>query len=292
VARSEARLLVEIWNDPDFRALSPGAQWTFMFLISQPDLTHDGVIALRETRWSGAAEGLTLTKLIADLDELDAARFIVVDRQEQELLIRSFIRRDKVYRQPNVLRAAADHLLTVTSFDIRLAVATELARIDDAPDGSLATLEEMKAALPNPSDNPSGGVRRREVQDLPGKGEVLRPPLQSTPPRAPDPEEHSVNGAKKRRSRTPHDYDDASFVEFWAVYPNKKSKADAFKAWRAALKAGHEPTLIVNAAMRYRDDPSRNPTYTKHPATWLRGESFTDPEPETARPTGGGWWNN
>ncbi|MEV4197032.1 hypothetical protein [Micromonospora globbae] len=165
MARSEARLAVSIWTDADFLALSPTAQRMFMFLLSQPDLAHDGVLALRERRWSKTAAGLTSANVESDLNELRRARFIVVDEDTEEVLIRSFIRRDKVYRQPNVLRAAADHLATVSSPVILAAVAAELHRIaaaDDLHDGARPIVAAMLAAigtprepLPNPSGNPS-----------------------------------------------------------------------------------------------------------------------------------------
>lgn len=157
MARSEARISVEVWNDHDFRALSRDAQWAFMFLLSQHDLAHDGVIALRVRRWSQCAAGMTADDLEGFLEELEAARFIVVDRDTEELLIRSFIRRDKVYKQPNVLRAAADHLPLVTSAAIRYALAVELARIsqEPMPEGSTAIVAEMRKGLPDPSENPS-----------------------------------------------------------------------------------------------------------------------------------------
>src|SRR5688572_25971360 len=103
MARSEARLLVEIWNDPDWRAMSQNAQWAYMFLISQHDLAHDGVIALRVRRWAQSANGLDVKALGEALRELERGNFVVIDRDCEELLIRSFIRRDKVYKQPNVL---------------------------------------------------------------------------------------------------------------------------------------------------------------------------------------------
>ena len=158
MARSEARIAVSIWSDDDFTALTPLAQRMFMFLLSQPDLAHDGVLALRERRWSKTAAGLTPAQVSEHLAELVAARFIVIDEDTEELLIRSFIRRDKVYRQPNVLRAAADHLETVTSPIIRAAVAEELRRVaaaDDIGAGSASVVAEMLSTLGTPSGNPS-----------------------------------------------------------------------------------------------------------------------------------------
>lgn len=192
MARNEARLSVSIWTDDDFLALSPTAQRLFMFLLSQPDLTHDGVIALRERRWSKKAAKLTVDQIRRDLDELSTARFVVVDEDAEELLIRSFIRRDKVYRQPNVLLAAADHLATVTSPAVRAAVAVELARIADSgdvPEGSKTAFDKIVGIAGNPSVNPSPkGSRLR-----PGDGEGSR--KGSRNPSRPDPVESDSHPA-------------------------------------------------------------------------------------------------
>lgn len=166
MARSEARIAVSIWSDPDFIALSPLAQRLFLFLISQPDLAHDGVLALRERRWSKAAAGLTPAQIRQHLAELAEARFVVIDEDTEELLVRSFIRRDQVYRQPNVLRSAANHLKTVTSPVIRAAIGEELRRVaaaSDIGDAARAIVAEMLDALNpsgNPSPNPSGNPFR------------------------------------------------------------------------------------------------------------------------------------
>lgn len=197
MARSEARLVVSIWSDPDFLALTGSAQRLFMFLVSQPDLAHDGVIALRERRWSKAAAGMTTAQIAADLDELSAARFVVVDADAEELLIRSFIRRDKVYRQPNVLRAAADHIATVSSALIKIAVAAELIRVvesDDIPEGSKGVLSDMLEALPSPPEDPSPNPSDKGSDKgsglRPGERGVVTAVSSASPnpvPRAPDP---------------------------------------------------------------------------------------------------------
>jgi hypothetical protein len=176
MARTEARLMVSIWEDADFLALSPTAQRMFVFLISQPDLAHDGVIPLRERRWSKKAAGLSAAQIAADLEELSLARFVVVDDETEELLVRSFIRRDKVYRQPNVLRSARDHLGTVSSAVILASVGDELARIqdeaEDIPEGSKVVLSAMAESLPNPSSNPSPNPSANPS----GKGSEDNPP--------------------------------------------------------------------------------------------------------------------
>ena len=79
-------------------------------------------------------------------------------------------------------------------------------------------------------------------------------------------------------------YDAPGFAEFWSVYPSKKAKRQAAKAYRPALSRCADTALIIKAAAAYRDDPSRDPAYTKNPATWLNGDCWNDEtEPRTTR---------
>ncbi|WP_143591567.1 hypothetical protein [Thermoactinospora rubra] len=100
-----------------------------MFLISQQDLQHCGVIALRERRWSKGAAGLTVDQVRADLEVLAERRFVVIDDDTEELLVRSLIRRDKVYAQPNVFKAAAEQIRAVSSPGIKAVLVEELRRL-------------------------------------------------------------------------------------------------------------------------------------------------------------------
>lgn len=267
MARSEARLSVSIWTDPDFLALTPGAQRMFMFLLSQPDLAHDGVIALRERRWSKAAATLTPEQVARDLEELRVARFVVIDPDAEELLIRSFIRRDKVYRQPNVLRAACDHLAVVSSPVILEALAEELCRVA-AEEGLTEASAEIVAAmlkaiekasqiptekgLPKGSENPSAGT--------PGERGVVTAVSSDSPfpvPLDPRPTP-SASGARKPRAnrgaRIPDDFaithemaewarenvprlagrrETEKFVNYWQSKAGKDAtKVDWVKTWK------------------------------------------------------------
>jgi hypothetical protein len=118
-----------MWGQPDWRVLTPDAQWMYLALLSQADLAQDGVISLRVSRWAKLADGLTTKDVQCRLDELESAGYVVVDDETGELLIRSLIRWDRVYLQPNVMRAAVSHLATVESPAIRWALRSELARI-------------------------------------------------------------------------------------------------------------------------------------------------------------------
>lgn len=67
-----------------------------------------------------------------------------------------------------------------------------------------------------------------------------------------------------------------AFDQFWEVYPGSSSKPDALKKFAKALKRVSFDVLLAGA-IRYRDDPNRDPGYTKNPATWLHNDCWNDP---------------
>lgn len=69
--------------------------------------------------------------------------------------------------------------------------------------------------------------------------------------------------------------DDVAFDEFWAVYPLRKAKGAAKTAWGKALKRA-TAEVIIAGAVAYAEDPTRKPEFTKHPATWLNADCWTD----------------
>jgi hypothetical protein len=79
------------------------------------------------------------------------------------------------------------------------------------------------------------------------------------------------------------------FITWYAEYPLKQAKQDAERAYIKARKTVSAETLMVGM-LRYRDDPNRDPGFTKQPATWLNKGCWDD-EPiqapqGTARPSG------
>lgn len=72
--------------------------------------------------------------------------------------------------------------------------------------------------------------------------------------------------------------DVAAFDEFWAVYPRRKAKDAARKAYTAALKrGGHEE--ILAGAVAYRDEcrgDRRAEQYIAHASTWLNQGRWKD----------------
>jgi hypothetical protein len=174
MARTEARIFTSIWDDPDFLALPPGPQRLYMFLFSQREMTYCGVLPLRPARWVKKAAGLTLADIERDLKELEGngnpsgnpgsrQPFIITDPDAGELLVRSMIRRDSAWKQPNLLKLAIDSATEVESPRIRLALLAEVRRlpVDDSPSDQVRTLvsdfmQDLGRGLRDPSDNPHG----------------------------------------------------------------------------------------------------------------------------------------
>lgn len=129
MAREHARIEVLIWDDEDFLRLSESAQRLYFFLLSQEELTYAGLLPLRLRRWSSASSTSTVDGIAAALAELDASRFVVCDHDREEVLIRSLVRRDGIYKQPNVLAAALRESFEITSPVLRAALADELTRL-------------------------------------------------------------------------------------------------------------------------------------------------------------------
>lgn len=75
------------------------------------------------------------------------------------------------------------------------------------------------------------------------------------------------------------------FTQFWEIYPLKKDKRPAKRAFENALKRVDFQTLL-NAAQSYRDDPNRTDGFTKYPATWLNADAWENgPEVARGKPT-------
>src|SRR5690606_39501908 len=79
MARSHGRIMASIWSDPDFIAMRATAQRMFMFLLSQPDLSHAGLVPMRVNRWAKKAEDTTPKAIRSELDYLAERDFVVVD---------------------------------------------------------------------------------------------------------------------------------------------------------------------------------------------------------------------
>lgn len=165
--REHARVLTSIWRDGDWKSLSRDEQWMYELLLSQRNLEQCGLIDLTAGRWAQLARDTTARDIRTFLAGLESARFVVVDEDTEEVLVRALIRRDGVLETPNIMKAALRTARTVQSDKIRAAILAELMRVRDAvwrmrvPSGHepvwtiyLATIEALGGESPTPPDSP------------------------------------------------------------------------------------------------------------------------------------------
>jgi hypothetical protein len=82
-------------------------------------------------------------------------------------------------------------------------------------------------------------------------------------------------------------YEGRGFAEFYRVYPRHVAPGAAERAYRRIITNGEATEAdLLAGAMRYAAaQDGKDPTYTKHPKTWLNGKCWLDePAPVAARP--------
>ena len=94
MARSRASLHADIWRNPDWVDRSGNAQRLFMLILSQPKLTLAGSVDLKVDRWAVLCADWDGDDVEAALAELEASRFVIVDRHTGEVAVRTFARHD------------------------------------------------------------------------------------------------------------------------------------------------------------------------------------------------------
>lgn len=133
MARTFAPLLVAVWNDPDFLALDEGPQRIYFVANSQANMTYCGVVPFMPVSWSGLAGNSSAGKIRRDVKVLEDKNFVVLDRQTEELWVKSFIKHNNVMSQPNVIKAMKASYETIRSAKIKRAVYQSVPK--DARDG-------------------------------------------------------------------------------------------------------------------------------------------------------------
>lgn len=155
MARSYGALKVAVWEPgSDFRSLSLLAQWGYVLLISQPQLNNLGIVPYTPEKWVRFAAGLNQETLAVALVELQNNRYVVVDVEAAELLVRTFIKHDKIWQQPKLITNARRLIREVESPGIRDVLVTRHPWLLDS--SSKADIEEYEIAMETLRDTPIG----------------------------------------------------------------------------------------------------------------------------------------
>lgn len=121
------RFYRDVRLDPQYRALSPMAQWLYQALLLDVDFI--GVADWAPRKIAKVATGLTHMQVEQHAAELRAALFIVLDDETGEVLVRTFMKHDGLYKQPNMCVAMVKAFRKVGSPTLQGVVAHELHKI-------------------------------------------------------------------------------------------------------------------------------------------------------------------
>lgn len=164
--------------DSDLSERSIGAQLLYRQLLERPERGTLGVITYRPGSWAKYMPGLTTTDVEALVDELEAHGFIVVDRDELEVIHRTHMHHDGVLKQAQVLMAAAKQRTAVESRKIAAAIDAQIPpALRDRWPHAIATgkrsevqawMEETGAATYkpewSPTTTPEEGLRKAKTR--------------------------------------------------------------------------------------------------------------------------------
>ena len=263
MARRYGKLYVGIWRDPDFIALTKDAQHLYMFLLSQPDLNSAGTLTMALNRWATRAADTDREDMTQALHELSKHSFVVVDETSEEVLIRSYIRRDEGWKSPNVMRGIVQTATNVLSETLRACIRDELQKIDTSALSTKINERTGRSTKQVIDETIAWGVR--EFQDCAKDPSVV----------AWSPHATQLDGFPSMpipKAPPPTD----GFDLFWATYPRKTRRREAEEAWKAALNRASEKQ-ILDAVKAFANDPNLPAEkYVATPAKWLRGDGWED----------------
>jgi hypothetical protein len=126
VARKEARFPSTIWGDSRFKSLDRDAQWLFLVILSQPEVTAAGILPLRLRRWAAKADGGDTVVAARSLASLTREGWLEVDEDTEEVYLPTFFEWERIGAQPRRVVAALDALGGCFSPRLRAYAAVDL----------------------------------------------------------------------------------------------------------------------------------------------------------------------
>lgn len=168
MARRFAQIHTDIWEDPDFLALSSDARWVYVAAFSQKITEFCGVLVYSPARMAHVT-GLPLRKVEAAVAELHAAGFVVLDAATGEVWVRAFIKANNVLSQSQLRKAMERTWGEVLSQPIRAAITASL------PTDYAGPCRKAAATLPAACPDPAPSTRITESVVIPTR-DVTRNP--------------------------------------------------------------------------------------------------------------------
>lgn len=264
MARHYGRIKTSIWADDDFRDLSDAAQALYMRLLSSASLNLCGVCDWRPKRLAMLARDLTEAKVVKAAQELVSRRYIVIDEDTEEALVRTFIKHESIMANPKLAAGLDATFSEVVSSKLRRAIGAELLKLR-LSDPDLKGWDHVRIALAyanaQVSDRVPDNLSGRSSDQVPDNSPILLKPVD----RNHKPETSSIDG---------------DFAAWYSTYPKKAARPKALIAYRKA-RTKTDTTTLLDGARLWAKAYATDTTYCPNPATWLNQERWTDPDAPT-----------
>lgn len=316
--REYAQLKLSIWANEAWLALSVGAKMLYLRVESHGQLSHCGVLEWRPGRLASSIDpSWTRADIEHAAAELVAARFVVIDDETEEILIRSHVRHDQMLKTWQSALAVLRAYERVGSTTLRTAIRAEVGRLRDAnpyfntwshrvTGKSYADLLGIPYTIPHvhppsvsPIGIPHGDGGSGNQEPITNKLTTLAQQAE----RDDDVDDDINNGTEEpslvevssgRRVRVRKAEVDELFDDFWKIYPRRVGKQLAWRSFNTRLQSGIDPVLILEAAQKVADTLASGKVemrFVPHPSTWLLRHGWEDetegvtPEPPTETKT-------
>ncbi|HEY8700943.1 MAG TPA: hypothetical protein VIM08_08270 [Arthrobacter sp.] len=129
MARDRANINTNIWTDQDWRNLPGSQQLLYLLLTSHPTLSYAGVVDWREARLAAMTADATPESIRDAAEGLQAERFVFIDDETEEILVRSFLRHDGLLKQPKLSISMVNAYGAIASPRVREVVTFELQKL-------------------------------------------------------------------------------------------------------------------------------------------------------------------
>ena len=216
MARDRANIFTNIWTDTDWRTLKGEEQHLYLLLMTHPDLSYSGVCDWRPGRLAKMRDDATRSDIERAGMALQSKRFILIDEETEEVLIRSYIRHDGVLKQPNLAVSFVNAYGAAASPEIRMLIIHELKRlVSEFPEWAAFKNDKVTALLKEPSkshaeltgdhaDDPTTeGGTDPQADPQPDPGNDRHTQLQPHPLPPPSIEGESEGNEKRKKPSTP-----------------------------------------------------------------------------------------
>ena len=135
-------------------------------------------------------------------------------------------------------------------------------------------------ACGTPPQVPGGHTNKNHLNKnhLTNKDMLISEEKSVTPSNSTEVSEPGKETTQASEKKTPGEKYPKEFLEWYNIYPRKKAKGDALKAYKQALKEIDHDALVEKTRKfaRYVEQSQTPAQYVPYPATWLRASQWDD----------------